>query len=150
MKSLKKICYCLVLMFSLFAVMNPVFAKNGCEGIGIEIDDKILDVVHYIILIIQIVIPILLVIFGSIDFLKAVVAQKDDEIKKGQQTFIKRIIAAVIVFFVVAIVRLVVSFAADKDDKDTILDCFNCFLDGSESCSSGSSASSGSNDVEYE
>ena len=137
MKSLKKICYCLVLMFSLFAVMNPVFAKNGCEGIGIEIDDKILDVVHYIILIIQIVIPILLVIFGSIDFLKAVVAQKDDEIKKGQQTFIKRIIAGVLVFFVFSIVRVIISFAGDDENKAKILNCAKCFIDNDKSCVRG-------------
>jgi hypothetical protein len=74
----------------------------------------------------------LLVIFGSIDFVKAVVAQKDDEIKKGQQTFIKRLIAAIIVFFIVAIVKLTVGFGAGKKQTN-ILNCVSCFVDGPNS-----------------
>lgn len=90
-------------------------------------------IVHIVYLIIQILIPVLIVIFGSMDFVKAVIAQKDDEIKKGQQVFIKRLIAGVIVFFVFAIVKIIVSFAADSE-KTRILDCASCIINNNEDC----------------
>lgn len=99
-----------------------------CGTLNFNFSGMIPYVVHTVIIIIKIVIPVLLVIFGSIDFLKAVIAQKEDEIKKGQQTFIKRLIAAVIVFFVVQIVQLIISFASN-DDSD-IVNCFDCFVNG--------------------
>ena len=54
----------------------------------------------------QIGIPILLIVFGMIDLGKAVIASKEDEIKKAQGMLIKRAIYAVAVFFVVTIVTV--------------------------------------------
>ena len=71
--------------------------------------------------IIKIAVPILLIIMGSIDFAKAIIAGKDDEIKKSQSTFIKRVIAAVIVFFVPTIVGLLLSLI--NQDKNACLSC---------------------------
>ena len=60
---------------------------------------------------------------------KAVIASKEDEIKKAQMTFVKRLIAAVIVFFIIYLVQLVVNFIAGSN-QDTIMGCFNCFIKG--------------------
>lgn len=137
---MKKINYFLFSLLALFMLSSTAFAVDiqGCS-IDAEIDVKIANAVHTIILIVQIVVPVLIVIFGSIDFVKAVVAQKEDEIKKGQQTFIKRLIAGVLVFFIVVVVKLVVSFAAGDQvgangeaTKDTIINCANCFLNGAD------------------
>ncbi len=57
--------------------------------------------------IIQILIPIALIVMGMIDFAKAMMAQRDDEMKKAQGMFIKRCLYAVAVFFVVTIVTLI-------------------------------------------
>lgn len=84
-----------------------------------------------VILIIQIAVPVLLIIWGMLDLGKAVIAQKEDEIKKGQATFFKRLIAAILVFFVITIVKLVVSFASSNDGN--IANCLNCFIYGDES-----------------
>ena len=84
-------------------------------------------VISTIVTIIKIGIPILLIIFGMLDLGKAVVASKEDEIKKGQQTFFKRVIAAILVFFVVAIVQLLIKFINDPDSS-TITSCMDCFL----------------------
>ena len=93
-------------------------------------------VIHMVIIIIKFIIPVILIIFGSIDFLKAVTAAKEDEIKKGQQTFIKRVIAALIVFFIVQIVQLLVRFIASGNDPDnqSIRNCFDCFINNGDSC----------------
>ena len=115
-----------------------------CGSLSFNFSGTIPYVVHTIVIIIKIVVPVLLVIFGSIDFLKAVIAQKEDEIKKGQQTFIKRLIAAVIVFFVVQIVQLIISFASG-DDTD-ITNCFDCFVNGN-GCKASSTVSKGNGGV---
>ena len=133
MKNLK---YLVLTLVALFVVTSPVFASanaQGCSDIA-DIDIKIVNAVHTVIFAIQIIVPVLLVIFGSIDFVKAIVASKEDEIKKGQQIFIKRLIAGVLVFFIIAIVKLIVGFVSSGDDeKDTILDCANCFFNGAKS-----------------
>ena len=85
-------------------------------------------------LIIEIAVPVLLILYGMFDLGKAVIAQKEDEIKKGQATFFKRLIAAVLVFFVAFIVRLVIGFVSNNDS--TIANCVNCFITGEVSSNS--------------
>lgn len=58
---------------------------------------------------IQIGIPIILIIMGSIDLGKAVLSSDDKAIKAAQGALVKRCIAAVAVFFVVTIVNLIFS-----------------------------------------
>lgn len=79
-------------------------ANDICKGEMVTI----MSVVKSVLTIIQIAVPILLIIIGSIDLMKAVMAGKEDEIKKAQGTFIKRAIAAVIVFFIPLIVSIVI------------------------------------------
>lgn len=126
----KKFSYLFLLMLCALLSM-PIYAADvkGCSiiGNGVKIDVKIANTVHTIVLIIQIVVPILLVVFGMMDLVKAVIAGKEDEIKKSQMTFVKRLIAGALVFFVFVIVKMLVSFVADDDG---IMNCANCFLNG--------------------
>lgn len=92
------------------------------------IDADLINFIHNVIVLIKIAVPVILVIFGMLDFMKGVIASKEDEIKKGQQAFIKRIIAAVVVFFMITIVQLVMNFASDDD---SIWSCANAILNGS-------------------
>ncbi len=113
---------------------EPVFAANiaSCENSikGAIIDEKIPNIVSTIITVIKIVVPVLLVIMGMLDLMKGITAQKDDEIKKGQQLFIKRLISGALVFLVFTIVQLIVSFVADDNDKANIATCSKCFING--------------------
>ena len=90
------------------------------------------SIVNSVITIIKIAVPIIIIILGSLDLLKAVMAQKDDEIKKGQQTFIKRLIVGVVVFLVFAIVQMVIGLVAPKKDSANInmWNCVDCFVNG--------------------
>lgn len=121
-------------MFLAKVLMNSEYT---CGGTNLIFSGTFPYIVSTIITIIKIAVPILLIIFGMLDLGKAVVAAKEDEIKKGQQTFIKRAIAAVIVFFVIQIVQIVVRFVSGNDQN--IAGCFNCFINGSsgiDSCES--------------
>ena len=80
----------------------------------------------------QILIPIILIIYGSIDLVKAVYASKEDEIKKAQQTFVKRLVGSILIFFVFAIVKLVVSVVSKNSSP--IMDCVDCILNYSDNC----------------
>lgn len=127
----KKIFMLIVIIMIMVAVMPSVAAvdvQGGCKTIlpNANIDVKIANTVHTIIVVIQIAVPVLLVVFGMMDLVKAVMGQKEDEIKKGQQTLVKRIIAAAIVFFVMVAVRFVVSLV----DDNGVMDCADCFLNG--------------------
>lgn len=65
--------------------------------------------------IIQIGIPILLILMGSIDLGKAVMSSDDKEIKGATSKLIKRAIAAVAVFFVTTIVSLLMGMFASAN-----------------------------------
>jgi hypothetical protein len=103
-----------------------VLAADGCEGIG-----PIVSLIkNGVMPIIQIGIPILLIVFGSIDLGKAVMANDDKEIKTATGKLIKRIIAGVVIFFIPFLVNLVMSIVAGNSDGEAVnatdfVDCWN-------------------------
>ena len=129
----KKILFSLFISFLAFGMCTTVFAKNisSCDAAissSVLIDSKIPETVSTIITVIKVAVPVLLVIFGMLDLFKGITAGKEDEIKKGQQLFIKRLISGALVFFVFLIVQLLVSFAAGSKENQTIMDCADCFI----------------------
>lgn len=85
-------------------------------------------IVSNIINLFKIITPIVLIIFGMIDFGKAVVASDEKQMKEGSSKFIRRTIAAVIVFFVIAIVQF--AFGVIGEDSNGVAGCFDCFVNG--------------------
>ena len=59
---------------------------------------------------IKYILPVIVIVMGILDFIKAIGADKEDEMKKAQSKFIKRLIAAALVF----LVPLIIEFALDK------------------------------------
>ena len=99
--------------------MNLVHMLDLCQGvIGDGVPDGIGKVIHLIIVAIQVVVPILLIIWGMIDFAKAIIGQDEDKIKAGQKLFMKRLIAAVLVFLIVTIVQLLINVASSVAEGD--------------------------------
>lgn len=82
---------------------------------------------HGLIPIFQIGIPLLLIVFGMLDLGKAVIASKEDEIKKAQGMLIKRAIYAVAVFFVVLIVQFVFSMVASSTSEGDATSWYSCW-----------------------
>ena len=72
--------------------------------------------------IIQIGIPILLILYGTIDLGKAVIASDEKEIKAAQGRLIKRFIYAAAVFFVVLLVQVLMNVVSvgQADGSDTV------------------------------
>ncbi len=105
-------------------------AEYTCGSGSLVFTGTIPYVVSLIVTVIKILVPILLVVFGMLDLGKAVMASKEDEIKKGQQTLIKRVVAAVLVFFVIQIAQVIFRFVSGSDAN--VVNCFNCFVNGAE------------------
>ena len=90
---------------------------------------NIWQIIGYALLVFKIVIPIILIILGMLDLGKAVIAAKDDEIKKATKSLAMRAVSAVAIFFLPTIVGIVMglvsNFAASgaKEDFDTCRAC---------------------------
>ena len=82
----------------------------------------------------QIVVPIGLIIMGSIDMVKSVTAQDNEKIAKARRKFITRLIAGSITFFVFVIVRMAVGLFADASDEDSFAKCLSCVISNEEDC----------------
>lgn len=78
---------------------------------------NIMRLVRLVIKVLQIAVPVGLILMGTIDMAKSVIAGDEKKIKEAQKPFVKRIVAAIIVFLIPYIVNiainLVVSDASD-------------------------------------
>ena len=63
----------------------------------------------------------MLIIWGMIDFAKSTIGGSEDDIKKGQKVFVKRLIAAIIVFLIITVTQLIITTVgtATKDEGGT-------------------------------
>lgn len=101
--------------------------NRTCGNIG-YFNKKIPELTSWFFTLIEVIVPIILIILGVIDFVKSLSGSKEDDIKKGQQIFIKRILTASIIFFVIVGVKLLINIFGNSFEKEGILDCVNCFI----------------------
>lgn len=98
---------------------NFINVLTDVDCAGVPVPSAVFNLVHWIIVIIQVVVPILLIIWGMLDFAKGLVKSDEKEIKAGQKTFISRLIIAIMVFLIVTITRLVISLVGELDVNET-------------------------------
>ena len=79
---------------------------------------EIWQIIGWVLWIFKIVIPIIIILFGMIDLGKAVVASKDDEIKKSVKSLVMRAIAGVIIFFIPTIIGLIFGIVNDFSEVE--------------------------------
>lgn len=86
------------------ADMNVIFgSKNDPESIRYMIN----QILNYI----RMIVPILIILLGAIDLAKAALAGKEDNMRKAQSTFVKRVIAGIVVFLVPTLVDIIMWLA---------------------------------------
>lgn len=88
--------------------------ETNSKGEKIKVVDRpasIRYLVNQILTYVRIIVPILIILLGSLDFAKAVLQGKEEEMKKIQKKFLMRIVAGIAVFFAPVIVNLVMSLA---------------------------------------
>ena len=89
----------------------------------------VLKAIGYALFVCKIIVPLGLIIFGSIDFGKALMDSDDSAISKVSKTFMIKIIAAILIFVIPTIVNFVVRKADDTNDADTYKDCATCIFE---------------------
>lgn len=131
--------FAIILLIAVFATSNNVYADNEWLAYGetvtcgniTNIPIKVPNIVSTIINVLHVAVPVILVILGVIDLTKGMMAGKEDEIKKGQQTLIKRIITGACIFLIVIAVKFFVSVVDENtDNKANMISCINCFISG--------------------
>ena len=113
-------------------ILDITYDTFTCGGIDV-MPAPAANLVSMVINTIKVLVPIILIMMGLIDFTKAITKQKEDEIKKAQSIFIKRLIAGVLTFFIVAIVQFAFSIIGDASGEDSYMECVSCFVNGVES-----------------
>ena len=92
-------------------------------------------------------VPIAIVLFGVIDFLKAVSAQKEDTIKNSTSVFIKRIITGLLVFFIFSLVNWIFgSIIKNVGNAGNAMECAAQILSGKTSNSNNNQNSNNNDD----
>ena len=119
-------------MFWLFSF--PVSAKGTyvtCGSIK-EVPKKVIEISNTVVNVLQIAVPVILVLFGMIDMVKAISSQNEDDIKKAQGILVKRLIMGALLYFLVVIVKLLLS--AIGGNTDGIWKCVQCFISDANKC----------------
>ena len=135
----------------LFITLYSVFlANNSTKGLATEyiscggsaFPKMAIDIAHTIFLILQIVAPLVIIVLGMLDYMKAVTATIN-EMDKHKKTFIRRLTAGAMVFVVTTLVQMIVGFTSDSNQTNA--SCVTCIVRGSKACSSAQAP----NNAEY-
>ena len=83
----------------------------------------------YILFAIKIVVPLIIIILGIIDFFKAITSAKDDAINSAAKNLIFRLVIGLVIFFVPLIVNTVFKFIKEANSYVAAADaCQTCLL----------------------
>ena len=89
-------------------------AVDACGGLL-----PLVKVIVALIKIFMIIIPIGLIVFGTIDLGKAVIASDEKEVKAAQGRLIKRFIYAALIFFIPMLVGAIMNVVSAGGEGDT-------------------------------
>lgn len=128
----KKHLYILLFVLGLFIFLNPVMAASTsiddpCGENGVKLA---LRIVGYAIFAVKIIVPIVLIIYGTIDVSKAVI-NGADSLQKNLVQFAKRSIAAILVFMAPGIINGIFNLIIDGYEDSTGSEykmCFTCLF----------------------
>lgn len=139
MKKFKYILFTLIISFLFISNtyaetdINAEFCTGAVQGV--------FTTLGWVFFFAKILIPIILIIIGTIDFGKAVVNSKpEEEVKKTLMSLVKRAIAGIVIFFTPALLSLVVDLLNGgdlyKNEGSTFANCTKCMLNPTDNCAS--------------
>lgn len=79
----------------------------------------LVKVIYAAIKLVMVIIPIALIIYGTIDLGKAVIASDEKEVKSAQNRLIKRMVYAALIFFIPMLVGVVMNIVSAGEQGDT-------------------------------
>lgn len=114
-------------------VGNMTCGGIATDGKGLAFHKSLPSFTNKLYDILKVLTPVIIIVTGMLDMLKATTAQKEDEMKKAQKKFLNRLLAGIVVFLIFAIVEVVVGLIA-KGNSDNVMNCIECFLSDYNKC----------------
>lgn len=134
---MKKKSLILIVLLAFIINFNVVSAANSFSSETISacgfdyMPSKLPNFTSGLYNIVKLLVPIILIIMGMIDFTKAMMASDENKMKDSQKKFINRLIAGVIIFLIMAVVQFVFKqIDTTTDYKNGFTNCINCILNG--------------------
>ena len=126
--------------------MNLFQILDLCDSADMQV---LVSAVKTVFTVIQVAIPGVLIVLGTVDMFKAMASGDEKKTKEAQRTFIRRMIYAVVAFLIPFIIRLVFSFVANnvnnsegqtgKEAYNSFFACWNKSSSSSNNSNNGSS-----------
>ncbi len=121
-----------------FGNANDV-SYNNVEGMNFCSEDSVkmtLNIMGYVVFSLKMIVPLLLIIMGSLDFSKALISSDDKAIKDALGKLIRRIIAGIIVFFIPTILNYAFSLINEvSNNQANFTECSSCLFTPFNGCS---------------
>lgn len=96
---------------------------------------NIWSIIGNAILILKILIPIVIIVLGAIDFGKVIVSSDDKAVKKSLVTLTKRVVVGVVIFFVPTLINFVFSLISGFSSLESdYMNCVNCLTSPNNLC----------------
>ena len=86
------------------------------------------EIISFIITLLKTSVPIILIFVSLVSLLKSLGAPNEDEIKKAQKSFVRKVTASILAFLVITIVQFVIRKVADSSDSASVSTCLSCFM----------------------
>lgn len=117
---------------------EPDVSGTPARNPGITFDDfckqdgvrKAFKFLGYLIMVVKILVPLLLIILGVVDFGKAAMASDADAVSKASSTLIRRVITGIVIFFIPTLVYFV--FGVIVNEETGYADCGTCIFEPSK------------------
>lgn len=107
---MRKLIFLMMFVGSFYLMIEPVFAIN-CDAI---LTAEAADFIAKIFSVLRIMVPILLIVLGGVDFGSAVISDDKDGLKKAGTKFLKRCICGVAIFFIPLVVSVLLDITGIK------------------------------------
>lgn len=134
MKKRKNLFYIFLFLMGSFIFYNNI--SYGFDAKYIECGSKVIpggvvEITRAVKNLLQIILPLVLIIFGTFDFVKAVMAFNANDMKVKQKQFFRRLVAGALSFFVVTVVEFAIKLIAGTSDYTS---CIACAVSSEEYC----------------
>ncbi len=134
-KCLSAIVLLLMILFRFDITYAETVKYTSC-GTTKDIPYYLPSLIRTFIIIIQFVIPIIIIIIGSTDFLKVIFGNNKDDLSKAIKKFALRLIAGAGVFLLVTLVKELITITNDENNSNSLSECFSCFVVDDSYCTS--------------
>ena len=117
--------------FTVYAVEKEYVGVNFCSE---QSTQRIMQIVGYILILAKILIPIIIIVMGSFDLFKAVIANDDKTLGKQAKNLALRIALGVFIFFIPSLVNWFMGLMYDETHNHPSQECIECVLSPLDSC----------------